>query len=51
VSIEQCCNSALAGLALYNSSSKSWISRTGYKGVYILVRASSLNKNSKNDCQ
>jgi hypothetical protein len=51
VSIEQCYNSALAGLALYDSSSKSRISETEYKGVYILVRALSSNKNSKDDHQ
>jgi hypothetical protein len=50
VLIEQCCSSTLAGLALYNSSSRKRISGAGHKGVCILVRASSSNKNSRGNC-
>jgi hypothetical protein len=51
VSMERCCSSALASLASYDGSSKSRILGAEHKGVCILVRASSSNKNSRGDRQ
>jgi hypothetical protein len=49
MSMEWCCSSALASLASYDSSSRRRISGAWHKGVCILVRASSSNKNSRGD--